>query len=173
MIDVILGRLRAMFLRLAGARVGAKTRFGFGSQVPQTRGLTLGMRCEIERNVFLKLVTPQAKLEIGDFVFLGTSTEIDVAERVTIGAHTLIAPAVFISDHDHNIARDQRIAAQGVRRAPVTIGEDVWLGTKSVILPGVTIGDGAVIGAGAVVTKDVEPYAIVAGVPARVIGRRS
>ena len=55
---------------------------------------------------------------------------------------------------------------------PITIGNDVWIGTKSTILKGVTVGDGAVVGAGSVVTKDVAPYSIVAGVPAKPIGRR-
>ena len=59
--------------------------------------------------------------------------------------------------------------AQGGTVVQVTIGDDVWIGTRAIILPGVTIGNGVIIGAGAVVTKDVPDYAIVGGVPARVI----
>lgn len=59
------------------------------------------------------------------------------------------------------------------RLAPVVIGDRAWLGTRAMVLPGVTVGEGAVVAAGAVVTKDVAPYAIVGGVPARVIGERS
>lgn len=59
-----------------------------------------------------------------------------------------------------------------MRTAPVTIGNDVWIGMRSIIMPGVNIGDGSVIGAGAVVTKDVPAYAIVGGVPAKVIKYR-
>ena len=171
MIDVILGRLRAALLRLRGLRIGGKSRFGI-VRVPQGRGIVIGSRVEVEHHVFFKLVDGNARLEIGDSVFIGTGSEIDVASSVRIGAHTLIAPGVFITDHEHNIARAMRIDAQGIRSAPVVIGEDVWLGARSIVLPGITIGDGAVIGAGAVVTKDVEPYAIVAGVPARVLGKR-
>lgn len=65
-----------------------------------------------------------------------------------------------------------RIFESGHRKEPVSIGSDVWIGASSTILAGVTIGDGAVIAAGSVVTKDVEPYSIVAGVPARQIKRR-
>ena len=61
---------------------------------------------------------------------------------------------------------------QGMREAEVIIGNDVWIGMRSIIMPGVKIGDGAVIGAGAVVTKDVPDYAIVGGVPARIIKYR-
>jgi len=64
------------------------------------------------------------------------------------------------------------IREQGILTKPVTIGDDVWIGTNAVITPGVHIGHGAVVGANAVVTKDVEPYAIVGGVPAQVIGFR-
>lgn len=154
-------------------RIGEKS--AFGSRVHVLRGsrITAGARVEVEHDVFLKVVDDAARLELGDFVFIGAGSEIDVALSVTIGAHSLLAPGVFITDHQHNIRRDARIDAQGIASAPVVIGSDVWLGAKSVILPGITIGDGAVVGAGAVVTKDVEAYAIVAGVPARVIGRRT
>ena len=133
----------------------------------------MGARSEVEHDVFLKLDAPGARLVSGDFVFFGRGAEIDVVQSVTIGAHTLIAPNAFITDHTHNAAKATRIADQGNRIAPVVIGSDVWIGTGAIVLAGVTIGDGAIVGAGAVVTNDVAPYAIVAGVPARVIGERT
>ena len=172
MIGVAFGRWRAMLKRLRGMRVGAKTSFASRVHVRRARCIEVGSHVEIEHDVYLKAVDSAARLRISDFVFIGAGSEIDVVENVTIGAHTLIAPGVFITDHAHNIRRDARIDEQGITRGPVIIGADVWLGAKSIVLPGVTIGDGAVIGAGAVVTKTVEPYTIVAGVPARVIGRR-
>ena len=173
MIRVVLGRLRAMLFRLRGMRVGAKSSFGEHLHVRRPKGITVGTRVEIEHDVYLKLVDDAAHLELGDFVFIGAAAEIDVALSVRIGSHTLIAPGVFITDHEHNMRRDARVDAQGIAGAPVTVGADVWLGARSVVLAGVTIGDGAVIGAGAVVTRDVEPYTVVAGVPARAIGRRT
>ena len=170
---VVAARLRAMLLRLRGARVGAKTNVGARLVVQNAGGIELGSRLEIEHDVFLKLVAPDARLTAGDFVFLGRGVEIDVAKSVTIGAHTLIAPNVFITDHTHNSARAARLADQGNRVAPVSIGSDAWIGAGAIVLAGVTIGDGAIVGAGAVVTSDVAPYAIVAGVPARVIGERT
>lgn len=173
MIGVLAGRLRALLFRVRGMRVGAKSRLGGQVRVIRPRGVELGRRVEIEHGVYLKLVDDAARVTIGDFTFIGALTEIDAALRVTIGAHTLFAPGVFITDHSHNHRASAPIDEQGISSSPVVIGDDVWLGAKSIILAGVTIGDGAIVGAGAVVTADVAAGAIVAGVPARVIGRRS
>jgi len=170
---LLAGRMRATWLRVRWARLGSATRVGPRTKVLGASRFTAGTRCEIEQDVFLKLVTAQATVELGDFVFLGRGCEIDAALSVTIGAHTLLAPYVFITDHTHNIDRSQRIASQGVTSAAVVIGSDVWIGTASVVLSGVTIGDGAVIGANSVVTADVPAYAIVAGAPARFLRERS
>lgn len=170
---LLAGRIRAALLRLRGARIGQATRIGTRTVVRGASRLTTGSRCEIEHDVFLKLVTREARIELGNFVFLGRGCEIDAALSVTIGAHSLLAPNVFVTDHSHNIGRTQRIAAQGVSTAAVVIGSDVWIGAGSVVLAGVTIGDGAVIGANSVVTADVPPYTIVAGAPARVIRERT
>ena len=93
--------------------------------------------------------------------------------RVTIGDDTWIAPNVYICPSTHNCKdRNRTIREQGVWGGDITIGKDCWIGVNVVISPGVTIGDGAVIGANAVVTKDIPPYAIAVGAPARVIGYR-
>ena len=90
-----------------------------------------------------------------------------------IGEKVMMGPDVVILTHTHNIDRtDIPMGDQGSRVAKVIIGNDVWIGMRSIIMPGVRIGNGAVIGAGAVVTKDVPDYAIVGGVPARVIKYR-
>ena len=73
---------------------------------------------------------------------------------------------------NHGMAAEELIVRQPWSRGDVSIGDDVWIGAGAVILPGVWIGRGAVVAAGAVVRQDVEEYAIVAGVPARVIGSR-
>lgn len=90
-----------------------------------------------------------------------------------IGDNVMMGPDVTILTHTHNIERtDIPMGQQGSRTAEVVIGNDVWIGMRSIIMPGVRIGDGVVIGAGAVVTKDVPDFAIVGGVPARIIKYR-
>lgn len=88
---------------------------------------------------------------------------------LTIGDHVSISPGVWILTDSH----DMHDPLFREVLAPVAIRDHVWIGSRALILPGVTVGEGAVVAAGAVVTRDVEPYAVVAGVPARPIGTRT
>lgn len=92
---------------------------------------------------------------------------------LTIGDHVMIGPNVVVVSSQHRWD-DPRVPMVflGHREAPVSIGSDVWLGANAVVLPGVSVTDGTIVSAGAVVTEDTEPYAIVGGVPARPIGAR-
>ena len=111
-----------------------------------------------------------AALDIGDNSSVAPFVHIWCGGRVVIGAECMIGSHVAISSltHDHSAARmrDTMVAK------PVAVEDGVWIGSHAVILPGVTLGTGAVIGAGSVVTRDVPPYAIVHGVPATVRGYR-
>lgn len=113
-------------------------------------------------------------ITIGDNVQIGNNvTILALTKDIVIGNDVLIAPYVSIIGTNHTISDpDKLIRLQGMTSAQITIQDDVWIGTKAIILPGVTIGKGSVVGAGAVVTKDVPPYAVVGGVPARVIKMR-
>jgi acetyltransferase-like isoleucine patch superfamily enzyme len=94
------------------------------------------------------------------------------AKGIRIGEGTRIATGATIYAFDHGMAPDRPISAQPVRSKGIVIGKDVWVGANAGITDGVTIGDHAVVAMGAVVTRDVEPFAIVAGTPARQIGDR-
>jgi acetyltransferase-like isoleucine patch superfamily enzyme len=91
-----------------------------------------------------------------------------IGDSVRIAAHTVIIPSNHIFENPETLIRLQGIQAEGI-----IIRDDVWLGTGARVLDGVTIGKGSIVGAGAVVTKDVPDYAIVTGVPARVTGWRN
>lgn len=111
-------------------------------------------------------------IKIGDGSGVGVNCSIH--GPLTIGENVMMGPDVVILTSNHNFAKiDIPMSKQGFSLKPVVIGNDVWIGTRSIILPGVNIGNGAIIGAGAVVTKDIPDYAIVGGVPARVIRFRN
>ena len=98
-------------------------------------------------------------------------TFLDTA-RITIGDNTGIAPDCHFITADHPRDPVERRSRSRVRGLPITIGKDCWIGANATILPGVTIGDRSIIGAGAVVTKDVPPDSVYVGNPARPIGNR-
>ncbi len=110
---------------------------------------------------------------VGD-VIIGDHTRVGLHNTiigpVTIGSHVNLAQGITVTALNHNFAdSEKRIDEQGVSTTPVVIEDDVWIGANAVVLPGVRIGNHSVIAAGAVVTKDVPPHSIVAGVPAKVI----
>lgn len=106
-------------------------------------------------------------IRLGDGAFLNFGCVVLDVAAVTIGAGAQIGPGVRILAADH--PRDPALRAEGLESArPVTIGRNVWIGGGALILPGVTIGDDAIIGAGSVVTRDVPPGATAMGNPARV-----
>ena len=105
-------------------------------------------------------------IHLADEVYLNAGCTILDSATVSIGSGSMLGPGVHIYCADHHREREDRRA--GLERAiPVTIGMDVWIGGRAVILPGVTVGDGAIVAAGAVVTSDVVSGSRVAGVPAR------
>ena len=103
----------------------------------------------------------------------GLGVNCSVHGPLKIGDNVMMGPDVTILTHTHNIERtDIPMGQQGMRVAEVVIGNDVWIGMRVVIMPGVKVGNGAVIGSCAVVTKDVPDFAVVGGVPAKIIKSR-
>jgi acetyltransferase-like isoleucine patch superfamily enzyme len=145
-----LNALKSLFLRLNGAVIG--------------RRVTYYPYVWIENG---------RKLVIEDDVDLATGVLIVSPGGVRIGARTLVGYHSQIYSTNHVVPPGNGpIFGSGHQQAPVDIGRDVWIGASCVILPGVSIGDGAVVAAGSVVTKDVPSAAIVAGVPARLVRMR-
>lgn len=134
--------------------------------------LEIGNNSTIREYTYFQLTKPHPKVKIGSNVVIGRYNMITIKDMLTIGNHTIIGAFVQIIDHNHSILREQRIRDQQAEIREVHIGEDVWIGAGAKILCGVTVGDGAVIGANAVIVKDVPSYAVVGGVPAKVIRYR-
>lgn len=142
--------LKAAFLRILGAEIGKKPTFYPGVWI-----------------------TPARNLFVGDNVDFALDVLITTGGGVTIGDRVLIGYRTQILSTNHNIPNHRKpIFGSGHNKKPVVIENDVWIGANCIILPGVTIGEGAVIAAGSVVTKSVLPFTIVAGVPAKAIKQR-
>jgi acetyltransferase-like isoleucine patch superfamily enzyme len=112
-------------------------------------------------------------LKIGDGSSIGAMNYIGCAGFIEIGKNVMIGPSVNLIAENHNFA-DANIPMkeQGVNRKGIKIEDDCWIGTQSTVLDGVTIGEGSIIAAGAVVTKDIPAFSIVGGVPAKIIKNR-
>lgn len=166
-------RLRVHGYRLAGGRnIDGKCLFGRDVRIERPWRVRIGTRCSLQSGVWLNVGGERGSLELGAYTFIGRGTVIETSLDVRIGAGCLIAPGVFITDHNHSLKRGMPMFEQPCVAAPVVIGDDVWIGANAVVLPGVEIGEGAVIAAGAVVNRAVPSFAIVGGVPAKIIRYR-
>ena len=130
-------------------------------------GAKLGQNVNIEHGAEF-----DSRLVIGDNSSLGIDS--DACGPVCIGSNVMMGPECVILTRNHCHSRtDIPMIQQGYEEyKPVSISDDVWIGRRVIILPGVTIGKGSILSAGAVVTKDVAPYTIVGGVPAQIIKPR-
>lgn len=145
---------------------GSKIYRSVRMDTPPYRRFRLGQYSVVES--FSCINNAVGDVVIGDHTRIGLHNTI--IGPVTIGSHVNLAQGITVTALNHNFeAPDQRIDEQGVSTSQVVIGDDIWIGTNAVILPGVTIGDHCVVAAGAVVTKDVPAHSLVAGVPAKVI----
>jgi maltose O-acetyltransferase len=143
------GRLRALALSMAGFDIGQRT-------------VLWGMPIIVGHKNF------NHNLHIGQDCWLQVGCYLDLGGQITIDDRAGIGYQAMLMTTTHEIGGpDRRLGP--VQSAPIHIGKGVWLGARCIIMPGVTVHDGAIVGAGAVVTKDVPPNTIVAGVPARVI----
>jgi maltose O-acetyltransferase len=161
--------------------------YGVAQYVPKRWFLArpgIRLRAWLARQIFAECGTG---LDLGPRVYIGNGSKIHVGNRsainawsrieavddIYIGSNVDIGPQVIVYTSDHNFERrDRLVQEQGFSFAPVRIGNDVYIGARVIVRKGVTIHDGAVVGSAAVVTKDVPPYTVVVGVPARPVGER-
>ena len=132
------------------------------------RGVVLGDRCAVAAQAFL-----HGPLTLGDDVSINAGARLDGGRKgIAVGHGTRIASGAVLYAFDHGMKPDRDIKDQPVRSRGIRIGRDVWIGANAGVTDGVTIGDHAVVAMGAVVTRDVPDWAMVAGVPAVVMGDR-
>jgi acetyltransferase-like isoleucine patch superfamily enzyme len=150
--------------------LGRRVAIGHGCRIRASDGgaLTIGNGCAIDPGC--ELTAKSGKLAIGGDGFIGRGCVIVCREAIAMGANVLLGEYVTIRDQDHRYGDEVPTKDNGFETAPIVIGHNVWIGAKATVLRGVTIGDDAVIAAGAVVNGDVAAGTIVGGVPARQIG---
>ena len=133
----------------------------------------------------LKIMKQNQENYFEDNVYIGDSSKVKIGKHchinenvfiqgATIGNYVMIAPNVTLLNSLHNYQKIDipMIKQGGIENLNSTIKDDVWIGRNAIIMPNITIGEGAVVAAGSVVTKNVEPYTVVGGVPAKLIKRR-
>lgn len=145
---------------------GSKIYSSVRMDTPPYRRFSLGRQSVIES--YCCINNAVGDVVIGDYTRIGIHNTI--IGPVTIGNHVNLAQSITVTALNHNFDdANKRIDEQGVSTSQTVIDDDVWIGANAVILSGVTIGTHSVVAAGAVVTKDVPPYSLVAGVPAKII----
>ena len=147
--DPVSNRIKRRILILHGAQVGAGPKFG--------RGLW---------------IDGHAKLMLGNEVFFNFGCMLQSTGGIRIGHRVLVGPGVTILSANHDIRKGVCVRKSQAILRPVIIEDDVWLAARCIITPGVTIGKGAIVAAGAVVTRNVPPEVVVAGVPAKILKAR-
>ena len=152
--------------------IGPDCVFETGVLVFHPETITLGRNVYVGHYAILKGYY-RNEMHIGDQTWIGQQCFLHAAGGLTLGARVGVGPGVRIITSVHQESgRELPVLFSPIEMAPVVVEDDADLGVGSVILPGVTVGRGAVVGAGAVVTADVPPYAVVAGVPAKVLRYR-
>lgn len=143
---LFLARWRIFLLKCFGAKIGANTLAIYSTAA----------------------IWAPWNLELGSNVTLSQHTNIYAVDKIRIGDNSIISREAFLCSASHDISSP----IMELTTAPITIGENCWICARAIVLPGVKIGDGAVVAAGAVVTKDVEPWTVVGGNPAKFIKKR-
>ncbi len=159
---------------LRGASIGARTRLP-ACRAVWPHQVRIGSDCRLQRDIFFNYDhywTPGPSIIVGDRVFIGRAVEFNIQGRIEVGDDSLIGAGCFFVDHDHGKHAGRRFNDQPNEIREIHIGKNVWLGAGCIVLKGVRIGDGAVIGAGSVVTESVPDNEVRAGNPAKPISPR-
>ena len=166
--------IRSFYFKIRLRKSFLNNKIETGIRVEYPKNLELGSNsyfgfdCKIYASEF-------SKVKIGSNCSFNSNVMINARGKggIIIGDNVLIAPNVVLRSSDHSFDDlEKTINKQGMKDGTIMIENNVWIGSNSVILKNITIGEGSVIAAGAVVTRDIEPYTVVGGVPAKIIKKR-
>lgn len=135
--------------------------------------IRIGENSVVKKYAYFILTKPSPSITIGRFSGIGRNCYLSIKGTLTIGSYVRIGPDVCIIDQDHSFRRDDIIMNQPAHIEDITVQDDVWIGRGATILKGVTLGEGSIVAANALVNKSVPPYEIWGGIPAKKIGERN
>lgn len=164
---------RVFFWKILGVKIGTGSSLGKWVLIANPKKVWIWENCRIWQLVTLEWSNTEYGLLIGNNVWINRFSWIAGSESIKIEDNVQIWPNVTILSSDHLYSREQLIREQGYKSWPILLENDCWIGANSIILPWITVGKWAVVWANAVVSKDVEPYTIVWGIPAKFIKIRN
>lgn len=165
--------LRSWAFKRKAKQSGSNILIGIGVEITGAENIKVGNNISIMR--FSSLYAHDGTLELGDHISINSNTHIGAADKgkIVIGNHVIIAQNVVLRASDHGYSSlDVPIIQQGHVGGEIVIEDDVWICANVVVTSNVRVGRHSIIAAGAVVTKDIDPYSIVGGVPAKLIKKR-
>jgi acetyltransferase-like isoleucine patch superfamily enzyme len=162
-------RRRALWYRLLGMRIEGKVWLAPIEPPLRPHCITLRAGAALDRDVTLLAVNDGARIIVGARCYVNRHTMFDAAKLLEVGDDTMIGPFCYLTDHDHTFGAGVAPGQTPLVSSATRIGARCWLGAHVSVLKGVTIGDGTVVGAGSVVTKDLPAGVLAVGTPARVV----
>lgn len=155
----------ALVLRPAFGAIGPGSVIVRPMRLRGVEQIRIGAGCAIYEDAWLECDPSSGSLVIGDHTYLGHAAHLHAVEPIVVGNNCMFGDDVLVSNSHHPAAGRHGVVGTG----PIRIGDDVFIGQRAIVLGGVSIGDGATVAAGAVVTKDVASGTVVGGVPARLL----
>lgn len=167
-------RLRNLYYRVLGVKLDGYVWMRRISIPRSWSDIRLGANVALDDGVVIVIGGPPRhdKIVIGANTYVNRYTIFDAHQQLHIGERVMIGPHCYFTDADHGTDPALSVQAQPMRHKPLIIEDEAWIGAHVTVLPGVRIGKGAVLGAGAVVNRDVPPMAVALGCPARVVRYR-
>ena len=163
MLPILSTALKTFQFRYIQRCIGIKTIVGKRTEIFNFSNVKIGSHCLIQDHVYIRAGF-QGNITIGNYCAINSFAKLFGHGGIVVGDFTQLGPGSLITTTTHNYSEDLKTEFKKVE-----LGRWVWIGAYAIVLPGVTIGDNSVIGAGSVVTKDIAPYSVAAGSPARVI----
>jgi len=140
----------------------------FGVILLRCSGMNIGQKSKVWSPLVVRPVSQIKNISVGEHCFINSEVRMAAKAKINIGNFVLVGPRVSFETVNHGL-EVQKSGRRGSSHLAINVGDYVWIGSGAIILPGVSIGKGAVVCAGAVVTKDVQSYTVVGGVPAKYI----